>query len=233
LVSSLLTLALISQINFRLIFQFIKPILPLFLFLILFDGFFNTWGSQLLFKYGSINFYQNGAIFGLAMVCRMLTMVIATIIVLVTTEPGSIILALRAFGLPHKLAFMLSTAFRFVPTLMGKALLIQEAQKSRGLKSGDEAGNFIKRVLAFVPIIIPLFISSLELAQKLSLAMEARGFGASKHVTYPRDLEMHSSDHIILLTLVVVTLVATVLRLMGFGGQLLGTADAIYRVFFH
>lgn len=220
-------LAFVSRIRFSLIFQFIKPIIPLFLFLIVFDVFFSTWGDDYVFHVGNFTLYGNGAIFGLAMVLRMLAMVTATIVVMVTTDPSSIILAIRALGLPHKFAFMISMTFRLIPTLMGKALLIQDAQKARGLRSGDEAEGFVKRVLAMVPIIIPLFISSLELAEKLGLAMESRGFGASDNLTYSRDLHLKTVDYVVFLFLLAIVIGAIALVIMGFGTSLLGTLQAL------
>lgn len=226
LVLFLLILAIISRIHFSLIFQFIKPIIPLFLFLIVFDTFFSSWGDDYTFQIGSVTLYGNGAVFGCAMVLRMLAMVVATIVVMVTTDSASVILAIRALGLPHKFAFMVSTAFRFVPTLMGKALMIQDAQKARGLRSGDEAEGFVKRVLAMVPIVIPLFVASLEMAEKLSLAMEARGFGARENLTYSRDLVMSTMDYVVLALSGIVVISAIVLSVNGYGRDLLGTLQA-------
>jgi len=227
LVVCLLVVAGISKIKLSLIFQFIKPIIPLFLFLIIFDTLFSTWGDDYVFYIGSLKLYGNGALFGLAMILRMLGMVVATIIVIVTTDPSSIILAIRALGFPHKFAFMVSTAFRFIPTLMGKAMMIQDAQKARGLRAGNEAKSLIKRVLAMVPIVVPLFISSLELAEKLSLAMEARGFGATNQLTYSRDLSMSISDFIIMGLLIAIGIGVITLSIMGFGNQLMGSLQAL------
>ncbi len=220
-------LAYVSRIRFSLIFQFIKPIIPLFIFLIVFDVFFSTWGDDYVFYVGNVTLYGNGAIFGLAMVLRMLAMVSVTIVVMVTTDPSSIILAIRALRLPHKFAFMISMTFRLIPTLMGKAMLIQDAQKARGLRSGDEAKGLIKKVLAMVPIIIPLFISSLELADKLGLAMESRGFGASNNLTYSRDLKLQTIDYVVFFFLGAITIGAITLATMGFGSSLMGTLQAL------
>ncbi|HOE70293.1 MAG TPA: energy-coupling factor transporter transmembrane component T [Brevefilum sp.] len=223
LVIIIFTLALMSGIKINVIWKFLKPITPLFLFLIIFDTFFESWGTTVFFQFGVIKLYLEGALFGLTMVFRMLTMVLATIIVIVTTDPASFIIAIRSLGVPHKLAFMLSTSLRFVPTLMGKALQIQDAQKSRGLKSGDEVKSIFKKVSTMIPILIPLFVTSLELAQKLSLAMDARGFGASKTVTYSRDLNINKVDLVFLVIIISLTIVFVVLRIKGIGMTMLGT----------
>ena len=110
---------------------------------------------------------------------------------------------------------------------MGKALLIQDAQKARGLRCGDEAEGFVKKVLAMIPIVIPLFISSLELAEKLGLAMESRGFVASDNLTYSRDLKMQSLDYAVLLALLAIAIGAISLVITGFGTSLLGTLQEL------
>lgn len=224
---ALAILAFVSGIGFGPVLRFVKPIIPLFAFLLVFDGFFPTWGGSAIFSVGPFPVYGSGVVFGVALVLKMLTMVIASTLVIVSTDPSSVTLAIRSLGLPHELALMISIAMRFVPTLMGKFVLIQEAQKARGWKLGKEAGNVVKRIAALIPVLIPLFVSALVLADKLSLAMEARGFGASKNITYSRDLKLAPFDYAFAVTLIVIGVVALPLRLLGFGANLLGTLQAL------
>jgi len=222
LVLAISLLAAISRISFQVVFNFIKPVLALFVFMLIIQG---LWGVEPLYSLGVFTYYTDGFLLGLAMVFRMLSMVITAAIVISTTEPADLVVGMRSLGMPHKVAFMILTAFRFVPTLMSRAMLIQDAQKARGLKAGEEAGNFIKRVLAFLPVLIPLYISALELANKLSLAMEARGFGASNQITYRKELEIQRIDQVLIVLIAVTAIIGVGLRLAGFGGNLFGSIE--------
>lgn len=224
MVICLILLAFISRISFPLVFAFIKPVLPLIIIMVVIQG---LWGKELLYKIGPVGIYSDGMLFGCAMALRLLTIVLATAIVLITTNPADMIIGLRELGMPHKMAFMVLTALRFVPTLMARAVLIQDVQKARGMKSGDEAGNFIKRITALIPVLIPLYIASLEMAERLSLAMEARGFGASPQITYSKDLHMSRMDYSIVFVVGIVLLIGIAIRILGFGVQPLGTILAL------
>ena len=57
----------------------------------------------------------------------------------------------------HQLSMMMSIALRFIPTLMNELDKIILAQKSRG--SEISSGSIANRIKAFVPLLIPLFVS--------------------------------------------------------------------------
>lgn len=225
MVLGLFLLTSFSRISFRTIFAFIKPVLPLVAFMVVIQG---LWGDKPIYFLGPVAFYSSGLAYGSAMAMRMLTMVFATAIILITTNPTDLIIGMRSIGMPHKLAFMSLTAFRFIPTLMGKASLIQDAQKSRGMRTGDEAGNFIKKIIALIPVLVPLYVASLELAEKLALAMEARGFGASPRVTYARDLYMKVVDYVSIMLFGIILIFGVVVKIMGYGNEPLGTFNLFH-----
>lgn len=60
----------------------------------------------------------------------------------------------------HQLSMMMSIALRFIPTLMDELDKIILAQKSRG--SEISSGGVVTRIKAFIPLMIPLFISAFK-----------------------------------------------------------------------
>ena len=56
---------------------------------------------------------------------------------------------------------MLSMSLRFVPTLTDDTTRIMNAQKARGVDFGE--GSIVQKVKAMIPILIPLFATSLKL----------------------------------------------------------------------
>ena len=72
----------------------------------------------------------------------------------------------------HEIAMMMTIALRFIPTLLEETDKIMSAQKARG--ADFESGNFINRIKALIPILIPLFVSAFRRAYELAMAMESR-----------------------------------------------------------
>lgn len=60
----------------------------------------------------------------------------------------------------HQLSMMMSIALRFIPTLMDELEKLYLLKKSRG--SEISSGSLITRIRAFIPIMIPLFISAFK-----------------------------------------------------------------------
>ncbi|MDK7332754.1 energy-coupling factor transporter transmembrane component T family protein, partial [Lactobacillus crispatus] len=105
---------------------------------------------------------------------------------------------LKLFKVPvDKIALVISIALRFVPTLFDETLKIMNAQRSRGADFND--GGLIQRAKAITPILVPLFIHSLETAIDLSTAMESRGYRSSEGRTRYRVLSWSKYDLIALI----------------------------------
>ena len=84
---------------------------------------------------------------------------------------------------------IMSIALRFIPTLMDELDKIILAQKSRG--SELSSGGLMTRIKAFIPLMIPLFISAFQRAEELAIAMEVRGYDANVNRTSYRKLQWH------------------------------------------
>jgi energy-coupling factor transport system permease protein len=76
-------------------------------------------------------------------------------------------------------AMTIQIAFRFVPFLAISAERIAKAQASRGADWGSGRMNLVKKVRQIVPLLVPLFSSSLRQAETLADAMLARGYESS------------------------------------------------------
>ena len=97
---------------------------------------------------------------------------------------------LKLFKIPvHQLSMIMSIALRFIPTLMDELDKIILAQKSRG--SEISSGSLMTRIKAFIPLMIPLFISAFQRADELAIAMEVRGYDANVQRTSYRKLSWH------------------------------------------
>ena len=109
----------------------------------------------------------------------------------------------------HEIALMLSIALRFVPTLLEEADKIMNAQRARGVDFSE--GNILQRVKAFIPVLIPLFISAFNRAYDLATAMEARGYRGGEGRTKYRQLHWGKRDTLASIALAILTVVMIIL----------------------
>jgi energy-coupling factor transport system permease protein len=83
----------------------------------------------------------------------------------------------RAF---HPIAMMVTIALTFFPSIQQRAREIKEAQMIRG--------NSMKKISDWMPILIPLLVTSLEKAILLAESMTARGFHKQVDLRTPQNL---------------------------------------------
>jgi len=172
-------------------------------------------GGPQLFQVLGARIYLNGVLFGLAMGLRVALMVIAAGIWMMTTSPQKLTAGLLRLGLPYKAGVAMTAAIRFVPLLNAERITITEAQQARALDLRREP--LIRRMLKSIAIIGPLFVRSIDVAQALALALEARGFAARDGRTSIIQIDMTPADRAILLVLAAACLVALALRVLGVG----------------
>jgi energy-coupling factor transport system permease protein len=71
-------------------------------------------------------------------------------------------------------------AIRYIPLLTLTAERIAKAQASRGATWGTSKGKIQDKIRQVLPLIVPLFLQSFQKADKIALAMDARGYGLNK-----------------------------------------------------
>lgn len=173
-----------SKVPFKKMLKGVKGIL----FILIFSAMFNivlTPGEELV-HFWVITVTKEGLIKGGYMAVRLVYLVICTSIMTLTTTPNDLADGLeKSFGFlkiihfpVHEIAMIMSLALRFIPTLMEETEKITKAQKARG--ADFETGSLIKRAKSLLPILIPLFISSIRRALDLATAMEARCYHGGK-----------------------------------------------------
>jgi energy-coupling factor transport system permease protein len=158
---------------------------------------------------------DHGIYFAIAMGLRVSVMVIAASVWMMVTSPQYLTLGLLHLGMPYKAGIAMSTSIRFIPLINAERATILEAQRARGLDYQN--AKFIKKATQSVPIIGPLFLRSIELAQSLAVAMDARGFGIGEGRTNLYHIELSTLDRIINWSCLIIAVGSVFLRIFGFG----------------
>lgn len=216
LILSTLVIVLLSKIPIKILLKSLKPILFIIAFTGLINVFWTTGEGDPLIEWGFIKIYMAGIVNAIFVIVRISVLIIATSCLLTyTTTPISLtdgierlLSPLKKIGLPvHDFAMIMTIALRFIPTLMEEADKIMSAQKARGADFSN--GSLIQRAKALIPILIPLFSSSIRHALDLATAMECRCYKGGEGRTRMKILKCRPRD-ILALCLVVVLGVSVV-----------------------
>jgi energy-coupling factor transport system permease protein len=116
--------------------------------------------------------------FGVATALRLATFLATGMLFLATTRVEEAAYGLVRLGVPYKVGFTLTLAFRLVPLFFDAATTILEAQRCRGLDAAS--GGVVARLRRFAPLIVPVFVGALRRADRMAMALELRGFNSGR-----------------------------------------------------
>jgi energy-coupling factor transport system permease protein len=153
--------------------------------------------------------------FALARTMLMVLMISTGMILISTTRNEELVLGMIGMGMPYRVGFAISTSLRLVPTIAASTVTITQAQRSRGLDL--ESGNIIERLRKFLPLLVPVFISTIRSTNIFAMALESKGFGAREKRNFYMKLQMRTADYAVLAFAFVFVAVSIYFRLMGYG----------------
>lgn len=202
LAAIVLLAASISEIPISYYINGLKPLTFLILITVSLQLLFSQ-GDNIIFELGWLQITMEGLINAIKIIIRFVLIIFMSTILTLTTTPleiadgiESLLNPLKRFKVPvQEIALVLSIALRFVPTLMEETETIMNAQKSRGVEFNT--GSLIERMKKIVPLLIPLFISSIDRADQLATAMTARGYRGGDHRTKLRELNWQQRDRLV------------------------------------
>lgn len=167
-----------SKVPVKFVLKGLRPIL--FIILVTFIINLLMTPGRVIFTLGFIKVTEEGLRQAGFMAVRLTLLIMGTSLLTLTTSPiiltdgiESLLKPFKRFGLPaHELAMMMTIALRFIPTLLDETDRIMRAQLARG--ASFDRGGLWKRLKAFLPVLIPLFVIVFQRAEDLAVAMEAR-----------------------------------------------------------
>ena len=188
-----------SHLPFSYVLRGLRPVFYIVFFTITLHFFF-TKGGQVFFRLGPVTVEEAGVYLGTFMTLRLLLLVVATLLITLTTSPIALtdgiehlLRPFKRFGVPgHEIAMMMTIALRFIPTLMEESDKIRKAQMARG--ADFDTGNIFRRAKSLIPLLVPLFVSAFRRADDLAVAMEARCYRGGDNRTRMRELKAKPVD---------------------------------------
>lgn len=169
---------LISGVSPKIYLKSLKVIILIVIITSVLNLFYGT--GEPIWQWGIIKITMNGINRAVFVTVRIVCLILASSCLTFTTSPTDLTDAIERLMKPiakihfpvHEVAMMMTLALRFVPTLLEETDKIMQAQKARG--ADMDAGNVLTRIKAFIPILIPLFVSAFRRAYDVATAMECR-----------------------------------------------------------
>jgi len=141
---------------------------------------------------GPIRITEAGLVYALTMMSRLLAIVSASLLFVLTTNPVDFVIALiQQARLPVRVGYAVFAAYRFVPLVQEELDNIRAAHQLRGATIGRGVLAHVRQIVGYA---IPLLAISVRRAERVALAMDSRGFGARPDRTYFRITTLTRAD---------------------------------------
>jgi len=158
--------------------------------------------TRVLWEWGLLKISTRGLAAGVLLVTRFTAIVAGMSLLSAVTTASDLasgiehlLRPLQKMGVPaHEFSLALGISIRFVPVLTEEAARLMKAQASRGADFGYHKTNFVKKMRTMLPLLVPLFLTSLRRAQNLVEAMESRCYTGGKGRTYMRRPKARPAD---------------------------------------
>jgi len=154
-------------------------------------------------------------VFGFSRGIKVAELLAAVLLFLSTTKIEEFAFGLQRIGMPYRVGFTFSLAFRLVPLFMDSAATIVDAQRLRGYDFSQ--GSVVQRMRRYMGVSIPVFMAALRKANNMAMALDARGFGRSRHPTTFIDYPIRLSDVIAFAALVAIGAIQFMIYHSGYG----------------
>ena len=144
--------------------------------LLIWTLFYGPDGQPPLLVWGPIVVSRTAPWFALGMALKLDCFLASGLLFLSVTRIEEFAYALTRIGLPYRVGFTMTMAFRLVPVFVDAAATVVDAQRCRGLDF--DRGSLWQRLRRYVPVMVPVFMGALRRADQMAMTLDARGFQA-------------------------------------------------------
>ncbi len=186
-----------------------RNLLVLGLFMFLLQLFFVRTGDPLIAIRGFTLITTDGLASALLLSLRVVATMLPLMLLFAITPMTDLCNALvKKAHLPYRYAFIVTTAFRFVPLFSEEFHEIQDAQKSRGVNF--ETRNIFRKIQLIAPLCVPLLVSSLKKVGNSAISAEIRGFSLRTRASGYKEYPFTQDDILVLAGLIALAVISAV-----------------------
>lgn len=157
--------------------------------------------GRIWWEFGPAQISDNSILLAVSIMLRIFAMAIPAIVVFPSIDPTDMSDGLtQVLKLPPRPVIASLAASRMIGLMMEDWSALQRARRTRG--KGDSHG-----FSAFLHAAFALLVFALRRSAKLSITMEARGFGSDQPRTYARRSRLRNADYVALLVSIVIPII--------------------------
>lgn len=165
-------------------------------------------GTTLL-SIGNYRLYLSALEVGGATALRLVSIVaLALLTGFASTGPDMVRSAVTHLHVPYRVGYAALASYRFVPRFRYELDVIRKAHRVRGTMGGRGPVAAVRRTIGYI---VPLLVSAIRHAERVSLSMDARAFGAHPSRTERHEVPFRARDTVFIIafwllsTLIIVT----------------------------
>lgn len=167
----------------------LKPMIVLIAMIFVLQSLMYQGSSEILWQWRFISIKKAGVLYAAKISAMLLNISGSFALLFALTDIKKLVVVFEELGLRPKASYVVLSTFQIIPEMSKRLKLIMDAQSTRGVETD---GNIFIRTKAFMPILIPLVISSIVSLEERALMLEARAFSAV--ATKTRLIEIPDSD---------------------------------------
>ncbi|BAK81874.1 energy-coupling factor transporter transmembrane component T family protein [Candidatus Arthromitus sp. SFB-rat-Yit] len=130
-----------------------------------------------------------------------------SLLFILTTNPSEFAASLNKIGINYKISYSISLALRYIPDIIEDYKNVSLSKQARGIDMSKNEKLIVRMKNMFL-IIIPIIFSSLNRIDKISCAMELRGFGYNKKRTWYNQKKFKKNDILSILFFIILNLIS-------------------------
>ena len=189
-----------GKIPFKQILVNGKIIFGLGLLLMIFH-FFADPGNSVL-KIGPLSITDTGLLQGPIFFFRLSVVVLASFILIWTTDTRDLMVSLTKAGIPYRGAFAVFLALRFLPLIQKEVDAVRAAHSIRGKSTSSRFGHRFKLWRRYI---FTILINGLRKAETTATSLECRAFGCFPTRTYVKDVNYKNVDLILIIFTIILS----------------------------
>ncbi len=179
----------VSRIPLRTFLASSKLIFGLGIILMIFHFFADP--GQPVYHLGPLTITDGGLREGPIFFFRLSVVVLASFVLIWTTDTRDLMVSLSNAGVPYRYAFAVFLALRFLPLVQREVDAVKAAHTIRGKATRS---GLIHRIKLWQRYMFTILVNGLRKAEMTATALECRGFGAYKERSYVKPVEYKSSS---------------------------------------
>lgn len=152
--------------------------------------------GQPVYSIGPLSITDGGLREGPIFFFRLSVVVLASFVLIWTTDTRDLMVSLSKAGIPYRYAFAVFLALRFLPMVQREVDAVQSAHAIRGRAGRSRLSHRLKLWQRYM---FTVLINGLRKAEATATAIECRSFGAYPDRTYVKDVNFRPAELLFIL----------------------------------